>query len=153
VFFSHAFFRSDAAHTVHPLAGQGVNLGFGDASSLATAIIEGVRTGQDIGSLIVLKNYQDQRMVTNLTMLAGVEGIKRIFESNFMPFTVARNLGLTITNAFTPLKQQLQKYAMGATVDVSAIGSPKQNQVNFHESDPLLCPTHFLVARSKTHPS
>jgi ubiquinone biosynthesis UbiH/UbiF/VisC/COQ6 family hydroxylase len=112
----------DAAHTVHPLAGQGVNLGFADATALASIIIEGVRTGQDIGSTLVLKGYQEQRMTSNMAMMTGIEGIKRLFDSSLMPFTVARNVGLTITNAFTPVKQQLMKYAMGATVDVSKIG-------------------------------
>jgi len=115
----------DAAHTVHPLAGQGVNLGFADAATLATIIIESIQSGQDIGSLIVLKNFQDQRMTSNLVMMTGIEGLKRLFDSSFMPFTVARNVGLSITNALTPIKQQIQKFAMGSSVDVSKIGSRK----------------------------
>lgn len=124
----------DAAHTVHPLAGQGVNLGFADAASLASTIIEGVQTGQDIGSIVVLKNYEKQRMLSNLAMMTGIESIKRLFDSNFMPFTVARNIGLSITNAFSPVKQQLMKYAMGSTVDISKIGIKKKETLkNYKE--------------------
>jgi len=115
----------DAAHTVHPLAGQGVNLGFADVATLATILIEGIKTGQDIGSTVVLKNYQDQRMSSNLLMMTGIEGLKRLFDSSFMPFALARNVGLSITNALSPVKQQIMKFAMGSAVDVTKIGSKK----------------------------
>ena len=94
----------DAAHTVHPLAGQGVNLGFGDAASLATEIIKGLDNGEDIGSLTLLRRYQRERINSNSIMLAGVDGLKRLFDSNLLPLTLARNVGLTLTNAFTPVK-------------------------------------------------
>ncbi len=94
----------DAAHQVHPMAGQGVNLGFADAASLATVIIEGLEGGEDIGSLNTLRHYQYERMSSNFLMMAGIEGLKRLFDSSFFPITLARNVGLSITNAFTPLK-------------------------------------------------
>ncbi len=52
---------SDAGHTVHPLAGQGVNLGIADACTLATVLVEGLESGQDIGQLSVLQQYEEQR--------------------------------------------------------------------------------------------
>jgi len=113
----------DAAHTVHPLAGQGVNLGFADSANLASCIIEGMKTGQDIGSLTVLRNYEKQRMASNLLMMAGIDSLKRMFDSRFLPVTFARNVGLHFTNSITPLKQGIIKQAMGlGKVDVSQIG-------------------------------
>jgi 2-polyprenyl-6-methoxyphenol hydroxylase-like FAD-dependent oxidoreductase len=73
--------RRDAAHNVHPLAGQGVNLGFGDVAALTVEIIQGIQSGEDIGSEAVLRRYQRQRKAANVLMMAGM--ICEIFESDF----------------------------------------------------------------------
>ena len=127
--------NSDAAHNVHPLAGQGVNLGFGDVAALTNEIILGIQSGEDIGSEAVLRRYQKERKAANVLMMAGnayeivisneigTDGLKRLFDSSFLPLTLARNVGLSLTNAFTPLKSQIVKYASGSYIDVSLIGT------------------------------
>jgi len=112
----------DAAHTVHPLAGQGVNLGLADAATLATVLIEGMGTGQDLGSLSLLQRYQQQRMLSNIVMMAGIDGLKRIFESSFFPIALARNVGISIANLLPTFKREIKKHAMGECVDVSRVG-------------------------------
>jgi 2-polyprenyl-6-methoxyphenol hydroxylase-like FAD-dependent oxidoreductase len=123
------------------MAGQGVNLGFGDAAALATVIVEGLESGEDIGSLQLLRQYQNDRKASNMFMMAGIEGLKRLFDSSFLPIALARNVGLSLTNAITPLKvsgilfiiilihykHQIVRYATGSQIDVSKIGNkPKQ---------------------------
>eukprot|EP00027_Filamoeba_sp_ATCC50430_P015113 CAMPEP_0168576460 /NCGR_PEP_ID=MMETSP0413-20121227/20250_1 /TAXON_ID=136452 /ORGANISM="Filamoeba nolandi, Strain NC-AS-23-1" /LENGTH=368 /DNA_ID=CAMNT_0008610119 /DNA_START=194 /DNA_END=1300 /DNA_ORIENTATION=- len=113
----------DAAHTVHPLAGQGVNLGFADVVGLTNTIIRSLESGQDIGSLSMLQSYQNERMLSNTVMMMGIDSIKSLFASNLFPITLARNIGLSITNSLTPVKNEIVNFAMGGHVDVSRIGS------------------------------
>lgn len=103
----------DAAHRIHPLAGQGVNLGLLDGASLAQVILEAHAKGKDVGSLSVLRRYERWRRTENLPMLAAMDGFKRLFGSRSAPLRVARNLGLNLTNAATPLKNHLALRGMG----------------------------------------
>jgi len=112
----------DAAHTVHPLAGQGVNIGFGDVASLASSIIEAVHTGRDIGDLGVLKPYEEDRMKANSLMLAAVDGLKRLWSTSFLPLAALRHVGLKLTDNFPPIKRQMMKLAIGS-YDVRSIGT------------------------------
>lgn len=103
----------DAAHTVHPLAGQGVNLGFGDAATLARIINEGILTGADIGEISLLKKYERERKLVNLPMMAVLDGFQRIFSADFGPVNFLRAAAFNGVQILGPLKKQIISYAMG----------------------------------------
>lgn len=103
----------DAAHTIHPLAGQGINLGLTDAAALAEVISEAAAARQNIGSIAVLRRYERWRNADNLAMLAAMDGFKRLFGSELSPVRWARNLGLNITHTVLPIKHLLMRQAIG----------------------------------------
>ncbi len=103
----------DAAHTIHPLAGQGVNLGLADAAVLAQALAEGTARSVDPGSLKPLRRYERWRKGENLAMLGVMDGFKRLFGSRAPVVRLVRNLGLNVTNAAVPVKHALMRRAMG----------------------------------------
>ncbi|WP_211924121.1 UbiH/UbiF/VisC/COQ6 family ubiquinone biosynthesis hydroxylase [Coxiella endosymbiont of Amblyomma nuttalli] len=103
----------DAAHTIHPLAGQGVNLGFMDAACLAQCIIDAQQEQRDVGSLRVLRRYERWRKSDNVMMLVAIALLKECFCTQF-PFIVqARNVGLTIVDRLNFFKNCCMKIAMG----------------------------------------
>ena len=103
----------DAAHTIHPLAGQGVNLGLADAQMLASVVRDALVKGRNYSSLQTLSRYQRARKPANLGMMLGMEGFKRLFGSNDLVLRWARNNGLRLTDALTPVKQTLMRRATG----------------------------------------
>ena len=103
----------DAAHTIHPLAGQGVNLGFSDARVLAEELARAFEQGGDLGGLQALKRYQRRRKPDNLAMMATMEGFKRLFERDELPVRLLRNIGMNGLNRLVPLKNSLIRQAMG----------------------------------------
>ena len=104
----------DAAHAVHPLAGQGVNLGLGDAEALAEAIAMARRSGSDIGDPLILEElYEKPRRAANETMIAALDSIKTAFSVQLRPFAAARNLGLDLINRTPAVRDTIMSYAMG----------------------------------------
>ncbi|KAG2772761.1 hypothetical protein PC129_g1371 [Phytophthora cactorum] len=103
----------DSAHTIHPLAGQGLNLGLGDVNALSDLLIEGVKSGENLSSEYFLQQYEDERMKANITMQLAMDGFKRMFGPTPDAVSVARNVGMGTLNAVEPLKNQIMKYAMG----------------------------------------
>lgn len=104
----------DAAHAVHPLAGQGVNLGIADALALADAIATAVESGSDIGSEAFLAEaYEAPRQRANLTMMAALESLNHVFGPQSGAAATVRSAGLAMLHASGPLKQQIMRYAMG----------------------------------------
>jgi len=103
----------DAAHSIHPLAGQGVNLGFADIEVLAEEIARGANREIDLGDLSVLKRYQRRRKPENLATMAAMEGFKRLFAAQPPAVRLLRNMGMSTLNELTPVKNQLIKIAMG----------------------------------------
>ncbi|KAI8854721.1 hypothetical protein BC829DRAFT_424441 [Chytridium lagenaria] len=101
----------DAAHTIHPLAGQGLNLGLSDAKCLADVLDCGVRDGQDIGQLHILQDYASRRYTPNLGMVTAVDAIGRLFRAEFEPIVWARSLGLKITDSIPALKNLAMRAA------------------------------------------
>lgn len=100
----------DAAHCVHPLAGQGVNMGFADVSKLVDCIAEAAATGRDIGAdRDALQKYQSNRMVRNIGMISLLHGLKSTFGINWAPFKVSRRIGVGALNQMAPLKQWMMK--------------------------------------------
>lgn len=103
----------DAAHTIHPLAGQGVNLGFSDARVLAEELGRTLEQGSNLGGMQTLKRYQRRRKPDNLAMMATMEGFKRLFEREELPVRLLRNIGMSGLNRLVPLKNSLIRQAMG----------------------------------------
>lgn len=102
----------DAAHSIHPLAGQGVNLGFKDAATLADVLLKASR---DIGSLRVLRRYERARKADNVITMRVMEGFKSLFAVDTVPIPFLRSMGLALTNVALPVKHQLMRRAMGIT--------------------------------------
>jgi 2-octaprenylphenol hydroxylase len=102
----------DAAHTVHPLAGQGMNLGILDAAALAAVVEDALLAGEDVGDLKVLRRYERERKGDNLAMLAAFDGLNRMFG---LPGWAAplRTLGLRVVEAAHPVKRLLMQKALG----------------------------------------
>ena len=103
----------DAAHVVHPLGGQGVNLGLRDVGALVEAVMQAQDLGRDIGSDTVLRRYERRRRSDNTVSAWGMDGINRVFRSEFEPVVFARGLGLRAVNALSPLKHLFARHAAG----------------------------------------
>lgn len=101
----------DAAHTIHPLAGQGVNLGFKDAQALAELILANERA--DAGALKLLRRYERARRTDNVLTQKAMEGFSLLFGNTLQPWQMLRNTGLTAVNQLPMLKYQLARRAMG----------------------------------------
>jgi 2-polyprenylphenol 6-hydroxylase len=108
----------DAAHVIHPLAGQGVNLGLLDAATLAEVLSDAVAADRNIGSFKVLRRYERWRKGDNLLMLGIMDGFKRLFGNTLPPVRLLRNLGLNLTDAAGPLKNLIARRAMGLEGDL-----------------------------------
>ena len=104
----------DAAHTVHPLAGQGMNLGILDAASIAAVVEDALLAGEDVGDLKVLRRYERQRKGDNLAMLAAFDGLNRLFR---LPGWAAplRAVALSAVETAHPVKRLLMQKALGLT--------------------------------------
>jgi 2-octaprenyl-6-methoxyphenol hydroxylase len=103
----------DAAHGIHPIAGQGLNLGFRDAIVLGDLLIEAVRAGQDPGSPALLTRYQRARRPDNVAMLAMTDGLDRLFSSDNPLLRLARDVGIAAVHRMPPLKRLFMRQAMG----------------------------------------
>ena len=105
----------DSAHGIHPIAGQGLNMGLRDVAALAEVLADAQRLGLDIGSPYVLRKYDRWRRFDNTMMLASTDGLNRLFSNDIAPLRMARDLGLAAVNRAGPLKQFLMRQAMGLT--------------------------------------
>ncbi|WP_341895815.1 UbiH/UbiF/VisC/COQ6 family ubiquinone biosynthesis hydroxylase [Ferrovibrio terrae] len=103
----------DAAHGIHPIAGQGLNLGLRDIAALTEAVVEARRLGLDIGRVDVLDRYERWRRVDNVVLGAVTDGLTRLFSNDIAPLRLARDLGLGVVNRIGPLKKLFMRHAMG----------------------------------------
>jgi 2-octaprenyl-6-methoxyphenol hydroxylase len=103
----------DAAHGIHPIAGQGLNLGFRDAITLADLIIEAAATGADVGKAALLARYQRARQPDNLLMFGMTDQLDRLFSTDHRLVRLARDLGIEAVGRFGPLKRVFMRRAMG----------------------------------------
>ncbi|XP_048319776.2 uncharacterized protein LOC107430222 isoform X2 [Ziziphus jujuba] len=103
----------DSAHTVHPLAGQGVNLGFGDAFALSRVIAEGIAVGTDIGEVTMLKKFEVERKTANIAMMAILDGFQKAYSVDFGPLNILRAAAFHVAQHVSPLKRGIISYASG----------------------------------------
>ncbi len=103
----------DAAHTINPLAGQGVNLGFADAKLLTDLIISAHQQQQDIGTQTLLSTYQRKRKPANLLMMSTMDAFYQLFGNDITPLRKLRQLALTIASHSSALKKLVTHYAVG----------------------------------------
>jgi 2-octaprenylphenol hydroxylase len=103
----------DAAHNIHPLAGQGVNLGLLDVVALAKEIERALDRNIPLSDFSILRRYQRQRLAGNLIMMSAMEGFKRLFGSQSLVLTLLRNSGMRQLNSLIELKKIIVKAAMG----------------------------------------
>jgi 2-octaprenyl-6-methoxyphenol hydroxylase len=108
----------DAAHLIHPIAGQGLNLGLRDVAALAECIIDCRRLGLDIGDPATLARYERWRRFDNLTLAAVTDGLNRLFSNTVAPVKLVRDLGLAAVNRMPPLKRLFMRHAMGTLGDL-----------------------------------
>ncbi|KAH9873425.1 hypothetical protein IAQ61_004048 [Plenodomus lingam] len=105
----------DAAHTIHPLAGQGLNQGQGDAAALVRTISHAVQTGQDVGSTLALESYNSARYAENNAMLGVCDKLHRLYSVDSGPIVGLRSLGLRAVDAMGPLKSFFMSRAAGGS--------------------------------------
>jgi 2-octaprenylphenol hydroxylase len=103
----------DAAHTIHPLAGQGANLGFADASALAQVLAGARLEGKSIGETAVLKLYQRRRQTENIVMASAMEFFKHLYDTDNPGINWIRNAGMRLVNNDDRLKSIISKLAAG----------------------------------------
>jgi 2-octaprenyl-6-methoxyphenol hydroxylase len=103
----------EAAHVIHPIAGQGLNVGIRDVAALAEAIVDARRLGLDIGDDAVLERYQRWRRLDAILLAGVTDGLNRLFSNTIPPIKLVRDLGLAAVNRLPPLKRLLMMHAMG----------------------------------------
>lgn len=103
----------DAAHAIHPIAGQGVNLGYRDAAALAEVIVEGMRSGLEPGDAQLLDRYQRWRALDSLSVTIMMDGLVRLFDIPSRPASLVRRLGLSGVQRLGPLKDRFMAEARG----------------------------------------
>lgn len=108
----------DAAHVIHPIAGQGLNMGLKDAAALAEAVVDAARLGIDIGQADVLDRYQRWRRFDTMAMGVATNALNVMFSNDVTPLRVARDIGLGLVDRLPPLKSAFIKQAAGLTGDV-----------------------------------
>lgn len=104
---------ADAAHGIHPIAGQGLNLGFRDLDVLDELLAAAHEQGQDPGAPALLETYQRRRRPDNMAMIAVTDSLNRLFSNNIFPLRVLRRTGLRAVSRFAPARRFFMKQAMG----------------------------------------
>ncbi|MBK3736285.1 FAD-binding protein [Azospirillum brasilense] len=103
----------EAAHAIHPIAGQGLNLGLRDVAALAEVIVDAHRLGLDVGSPEVLARFQRWRRFDTVLLAVVCDGLVHLFSNNIPPVKLARDVGMAVVNRLPPLKRFFMRHAMG----------------------------------------
>ena len=111
----------DAAHGIHPIAGQGLNMGFRDVAALAQVLVEAARTGQDLGAPDVIDRYSAWRRLDNSMVGAVTDGLNRLFAVPGRPAAAVRRFGLAGVQRIGPLKARFMAEARGETGKLPAL--------------------------------
>ncbi|HXQ53497.1 MAG TPA: UbiH/UbiF/VisC/COQ6 family ubiquinone biosynthesis hydroxylase [Stellaceae bacterium] len=107
----------EAAHVIHPIAGQGFNLGIRDVAQLAELVVDARRLGLDIGGPWGLERYEERRRLDAMLLAAVTDGLNRLFSNEIAPLRLARDLGLAAVDRMAPLKRLFVRHAMGVAGD------------------------------------
>jgi len=108
----------DAAHAIHPIAGQGLNMGLRDVAALAEVIVDSHRLGLDVGSAATLRAYERRRRFDNILLTVVTDGLVRLFSNDVPPLRTIRDIGLAAVNRLPPAKNFLMRHAMGVVGDL-----------------------------------
>jgi 2-octaprenyl-6-methoxyphenol hydroxylase len=103
----------DTAHGIHPIAGQGLNLGLKDAAALAEVLLDAARLGRDIGALDTLKRYERWRRFDSVVMGGTMDALNRLFSNDIAPIRHLRDLGLGIVDSIAPARKFFMRHAGG----------------------------------------
>lgn len=103
----------DAAHAIHPIAGQGFNLGIRDVAALVEVMVQARRLGGDVGAPDVLSRYEGWRRTDTMALVAATDGLNRLFSNDVAPVRLARDMGLAAVNRLGPVKRLAMRHAMG----------------------------------------
>lgn len=114
----------DAAHVIHPLAGQGVNLGLLDAGALLDVLIDARARSQDLGDFGVLRRYERARKGHNLAVQMAMDGFKQLFGSQNPALHLIRNLGLGLADRVPLLRRQFERVALGQGIELPSLSRP-----------------------------
>jgi 2-octaprenyl-6-methoxyphenol hydroxylase len=118
----------DAAHGIHPIAGQGLNLGLRDAIALAGLVADAIRAGGDPGETGLLERYQALRRPDDLTMLAATDLLDRLFSNDNPAMRLARDVGMAGVGRIGPLKRMFMRRAMGLSGGARGVPAPRSNE-------------------------
>ena len=108
----------DAAHGVHPLAGQGLNIGLRDVAALAEVVVEAMRLGMDIGSVAILERYETWRRFDSVLSAAAMDALNRLFSNDAEAVRLMRGIGLGLVDRLPPLKHGFVQEAAGLSGDL-----------------------------------
>ena len=108
----------DSGHGIHPIAGQGFNMGIRDVAALAEVLVDAKRLGLDPGGPMVLEKYEQWRRFDNVLLASVCDGLLRLFSNDNQPLRLARDLGLAAVNNLPPLKKLFMRHAMGVVGDL-----------------------------------
>ena len=111
----------DAAHGIHPIAGQGFNLGLRDIAALADEVTGAARLGLDIGGPEVLRRFQAARRFDTMTLVLATDGLNRLFSNDIAPLRALRSGGLGLVNRIPPLKKLFMRHAMGVLGELPSL--------------------------------
>ena len=114
----------DAAHVIHPLAGQGFNLGLLDAAALIDVLVEARAGKRTLGSFSNLRRYERARMGDNVIMQGAMDGFKRLFSNQVLPLRLLRNLGLGMVDHAAPVKRMIARQALGTSGELPSLAKP-----------------------------
>ncbi len=103
----------DCAHGIHPIAGQGLNLGLKDAAALAETLLDAARLGRDIGALDTLKRYERWRRFDSMALAVSTDALNRLFSNDIAPLRHLRDLGLGLVDAIGPARRFFMRHAGG----------------------------------------
>lgn len=116
----------DAAHVIHPLAGQGVNLGFLDAGALVDALVNGRERGRPTGALASLRVYERSRRGHNTATQLAMDGFKHLFSNDSGVLSLVRNLGLGAAGRLGPLRRLFERVALGHGLELPTLSRPSR---------------------------
>jgi 2-octaprenyl-6-methoxyphenol hydroxylase len=108
----------DAAHGIHPIAGQGLNMGIRDVAALAEVVVDARRLGRDIGDPDILGDYERWRRFDNMLLAVVTDNLLRLFSNDIAPVRAARDLGLGVVNAIPAARKFSMRHAMGVVGDL-----------------------------------